>query len=173
MAVVLTLADRRTRQLKERLLEHLTEWWPHENANYPDKDFLFEIEDAPCEIWHCKLTDVKVEGSPKGPTIWFLWNGIEVTSYPDKDKIKAFIDLMNFQQLRRSKAAIRRLASPLLVSGALALLLFGLIGTMELGSYTVPPQLWSVFTAVVAFYFGRENSQSRRSSDTSGDAEEV
>jgi hypothetical protein len=54
---------------------------------------------------------------------------------------------------------LKYFTSPLAISAALAILLIALIATLELRSGKVPSQLWAVFTAVVAFYFGRGKFQ--------------
>jgi hypothetical protein len=97
--------------------------------------------------------------------LWLLWDKKEVTSYDDEGD--AYIDVIIGQKARRLDSKLRYYTSPLTISAVLALILFLLIAAMEMLRYSVPDQLWSVFTAVVAFYFGKESA--RRSVDSTVD----
>jgi hypothetical protein len=163
-----TRTERQTAKLRARLRAHIGDWWPQEHEEFPDKDFNFYIEDHPCQIWSCQLSNRKAaaegqqhDGARKGPIIWLLWDGGEVLSYKDDEQEDAFIDMINKQKARRLDSKLKYYTSPLTISAVLAIILFILIAALELLRYVVPDQLWSVFTAVVAFYFGRESARSR------------
>jgi hypothetical protein len=104
--------------------------------------------------------DQRSHGSRTGPIIWFLWDGSEVMSYKDDEQEDAFIDMINTQKARRLDSKLKYYTSPLTISAVLAVILFALIAALELLRYNVPDRLWSVFMAVVAFYFGRESARS-------------
>jgi hypothetical protein len=108
-----------------------------------------------------------MSSATEGPVIWLLWDGSEVMSYQDDEQEDAFIDMINKQKTRRLDSKLKYYTSPLTISAILAIILFLLIAALELLRYDVPNQLWSVFTAVVAFYFGRESARS--SAEITGD----
>lgn len=174
-----TSTERKTAKLKERFAAHIREWWPKQDAEFRDKEYNYHIEDGPFQIWSCELSNRRMQtpqqdlspspadpgvpssGSDKSLTLWLLWDKKEVTSYDDEGD--AYIDLINGQKTLRLESKMKYYTSPLTISAVLAIILFSLIAVMEMFRYTVPDQLWSVFTAVVAFYFGKESS--RRSAE--------
>jgi hypothetical protein len=149
------------------------------------RNSFFHTEDRPCQLWSCHLSK-PVDGRDRiaeadcnggehsqgggkaqreynesvknGLKLWLLWNGNEVWSYKEGDQERAYIDLINARKDRRFGAIVRYWTSPLTVSALLALILFLLIFILELSRFPVPSELWSIFTAVVAFYFGRESA---------------
>jgi hypothetical protein len=181
--VLPTAAERKTAKLKARFAAHIREWWPKQEAEFQDKEYNYHIEDGPFQLWSCELSNRRMRTLPeevpspsespsapsadtnKSVTVWLLWDKKEVTSYDDEGE--AYTDIINGQKVRRLDSKLKYYTSPLTISAILALILFLLIATMEMFRYTVPDQLWSVFTAVVAFYFGKESS--RRSTEQAAD----
>ena len=176
-----TRAERATAKLKARFNAHIQEWYPRENTAFPDRDYFFHIEDAPYQLWSCRLsnrtaraaedetpttTGQQGNAARTETTLWLLWDKSEVTSFDEDEVEEAFTDLINGQRARRLDSKLKQWTSPLAVSAMLALILCGLITFLEVVKYDVPNQLWSVFTAVVAFYFGRESSHSRAETTT-------
>ena len=170
-----TAAEQKTAKLKARFSAHIHEWWPTQDAEFADKDYNFHIEDGPFQLWSCDLSNRRTPISPggsapvsasateharediRGVTLWLLWDRKEVSSYDDEGE--AYSDLINGQKALRLDSKLKYYTSPLTVSAILAIILFLLIAALEILRYDVPNQLWSVFTAVVAFYFGRESSR--------------
>lgn len=56
--------------------------------------------------------------------------------------------------------------SPIIISGALAVVMVLLIAYLLINQMPVPSQLWSIFTAIVAFYFGKEGWSAIRHFDS-------
>lgn len=170
-----TATERKTAKLKLRFAAHIREWWPKQDAEFRDQEYNYHIEDGPFQLWSCELSNRRMRTLPqevaspsesastlsadtdKSVTVWLLWDKKEVTSYDDEGE--AYTDIINGQKARRLDSKLKYYTSPLTISAILALILFLLIATMEMLRYAVPDQLWSVFTAVVAFYFGKESSR--------------
>jgi hypothetical protein len=156
-----TPEERKTARLIKRFRAHIKEWYPH--IDCADRYlFDFYVEDIPCQIWRGRpptpdgsavATSVNFNNSD----IWFLWTGQEVQSYNRQSE--AFVDFINEKKTQRLDSKFKYWTSPLTVSVIIAILLLTLISTLELRNKEVPQQLWSLFTAVVAFYFGRESSK--------------
>jgi hypothetical protein len=89
-----------------------------------------------------------------------LWNGKEVVSFDDLEI--AILDL--FTDLREQGVEDRFwfYSSPLIVSGVLAIGLLILIAVLSFYPHGVPAQLWTIFTAIVAFYFGKQGFTASR-----------
>jgi hypothetical protein len=166
--------ERHTALVKARFDAFIERNHPEQHAELPVHVYYYQVGDGPYQLWSCHMlpsgdAGKRSEGSATagpdiGLTLWFLWDGREVTSYDEKDREEAFIDLIEGQRSRRLGDKFQHYASPLAVSAYLAMALMILIAILEICRYEVPSQLWSVFTAVIAFYFGRESAQ--RSSET-------
>ena len=77
----------------------------------------------------------------------------------------AYNDLIVEQRELKIRQTWTFVASPLIISGLLAIALLVIIGWLVLTKSSVPPELWSIFTAVVAFYFGKEGWSVLRQKD--------
>lgn len=153
----LTTEEQKTRRLTQRFDYHMQLWWP----KYSDKEkfsgeYNFIIGDKPHQLWRCDFEKANAEEKAlTGKSLWFLWNGIEITSY---DKIDdAVVDFINEKKEARIKSKLQYITSPLAISAVLALLLGLLIFVLMVWRNGVPDQLWTIFTAVIAFYFGRKD----------------
>jgi hypothetical protein len=161
-----TPVERRTLRLKARIESHIREWYPRELEKFPVRELYFIISDHPYELWKCEMSRQDPAEDDRPITKWVVWDGKELISYGDDEFIDAYHTLINGQKERRIQNKLRYWTSPLAVSAILALALCVLIAILELAKYQVPDQLWSIFTAVIAFYFGRESS--RRNVDFPG-----
>jgi hypothetical protein len=153
-----TTEEKRTALLIRRFRAHINEWYP-KYVGYKRDDFEFYVQDAPFQLWR---GDVYEGDGSEHTQFWFLWTGDEVMSFKEQDE--AFMEFINGKKARRLDSKLRYYTSPLTISAVLAVLLLLLIAGLEFRGDRVPNQLWSIFTAVVAFYFGRESS--RRSGAT-------
>jgi hypothetical protein len=87
--------------------------------------------------------------------LWCLWNRREFVFHETYQR--AFIDFTSEIKAKRIEGKFQYFTSPLTISAILAILMLALIvGLLGFRGF-VPDQLGSVFTAVVAFYFGRES----------------
>jgi hypothetical protein len=179
-----TRIERETLRLKARFEAHVREWYPREVKEFPVLDMYFHVSDYPCELWSCELSrrgaptphddaqqvpadaSEEREGKMKPITKWLLWDRLEVISYDEDEFQDAYHDFINKQKERRMQNKLRYWTSPLAISAILALSLCLLIAILEVCKYQVPDQLWSIFTAVIAFYFGRESSRKSIESPT-------
>jgi hypothetical protein len=141
-----------TELMRWRLLNHIENWYIGYQRPV-SQDFEFITEDGKFELWECTLTPAP-ESTEVKKQIWLFWNAKEMKSY--KSYQPAFSDFVTEQKVRKIQGRLRYITSPLVVSAILALAMMGIIGTMLVLKMPVPDQLWSLFTAVVAFYFGRE-----------------
>jgi hypothetical protein len=155
-AIPPTRSEIATNMLLSRFSEHVRKWYPKfEVPEHPD--YHFEAKDGPFELWSGKFFWKDTSADPGFETIWLLWNGAQTRSYPSA--CAAFYRLVEDQKARRTESKVKHFTSPLTVSAILAVLLLVLISLLEFCGKEVPNQLWSVFTAVVAFYFGRESGK--------------
>jgi hypothetical protein len=172
-----TKEDKHTNEIKRRIRKHISEEWSEyaDPQEYRDPTFDFYIYDHPYEIWSCTFVrkgrisegEVAQERSNqavtsrklKEVTLWFLWNGEEITSFEHSDG--AFIDLINEQKSRRFGSKVRFFVAPSTVCAGLALLLLCLITYLEVTKIDVPKELWTVFTAAISFYFGSGHKAAR------------
>jgi hypothetical protein len=152
--------EQETDELILRFDDHIDKWYPnHADRTKFLRDYTFIIGGTPHEIWKC---DFKMAGSDKSAppeeTIWFLENGKERTSHNELSG--AVVDFVNEKKEERIKSKLKLVTSPLAIGALIAILLVLLIFFLMLRRDGVPDQLWTVFTAVVAFYFGRRGSTS-------------
>lgn len=162
-------------QLKDLFLKHIRDWYPYYNkTEYSDNsfEFFFHIRDSPCEIWSFEILQQINPKTVDRPTeeeeinvkrsglerkkIWLYWDGVEVQSFDDAEE--AFCELIHDKREERLVSKWKYFTSPATISAALALLMLLMIATLQLWKDNVPQQLWTIFTAVIAFYFGRGNS---------------
>lgn len=169
--VLPTRTEVQTNILMRRFRNHVQQWWPRLVDTVEPPDFDFCVEDRPYQIWKGKFlapgkgaSDQKsLTGKPDSTLdinacyLWFLWDGAEVRSFATSEE--AYYDLVQGQKARRLNSKFKYLTSPLTISAVLAVLLLCLIAGLEITHQIVPDQLWSIFTAVVAFYFGRESNK--------------
>ena len=184
-----TRGQRRTDLLKARFREYLDSHYPNERKKFPDEDFYFSVEDSPFQVWSCVLVDrrpaAQHDGISETPslndeaakkleydnTIWLFWDGSEITSFSKDNSEGAFVSLIDQQRARRRNAKLKYFTSPLTVSAVLAMIMLLLIALLAIipafinTKIEVPQQLWTVFTAVVAFYFGKENTRGKSVSE--------
>lgn len=158
----LSASERETKMIKERIDEHVEEWWPDIIA--PEilnrRDLRFIISDGDHALWFCTFS-YNNEGASR--ELYFLWNGHEITSYENEQE--AFCDFIRSLKDQRLEGRFKYWTSSLTVSAFLASALLVLISGLFIFGQYVPDQLWSIFTAVIAFYFGRGlSSEDRRSS---------
>jgi len=139
--------------MRRRLLKHIEDWLPEHTHKSPQQlDFI--TDDGQLELWECTLTPPK--GSPSDvEKVWLFWDEEEIKSYQSYNS--AFVDFVAKQRSKKIEARFRYFTSPLTVSAILALLMLLLIAYLSCFREKVPDQLWSIFTAVIAFYFGRES----------------
>jgi hypothetical protein len=139
--------------MRGRLLQFIEDWYPGYRQKTPP-DLSFIANDGKLELWKCSLIP---PNAPEAMTeeIWLFWNGREVVSHPSSNY--AFLDFVSELKSKRIEGKFQYVTSPLTVSAILAFLMLALIMGLLSFQETVPDQLWSVFTAVVAFYFGRES----------------
>jgi hypothetical protein len=142
-----------TQLMRERLMQHIEEWYPGYRHTAPP-GLAFIAVDGKVELWECALIPPKAEGTER-ETVWLLWNAKEVVSHSSYNA--AFTDFVTELKGKRIEGKLQYYTSPLAVSAALAILMLALISGLLLWRGEAPNQLWSVFTAVVAFYFGRES----------------
>ena len=156
----LTKYEKQTDLLKRRIHGHIAAWWPkYEKIPTNNREFNYIFSEGEYELVSCEFTDdpmTPIIPLDDSDTLWFLWNNKELTSYDDAED--AFVDLLQSQKEKRLRANLKYYTSPLAVSAGLAFTLVILIAALEYGKTEVPPQLWTVFTAVIAFYFGKGGS---------------
>lgn len=158
MAVAKTKQERASRQMRMRLAEFCREHFPgYFEKGYKPIELNFVADMTPHEVWRADFVRVSEEGVDEFNTesIYLVWNGREVMGYEDDDAEGAFFDVLTEQKEKRSRERMAFLASPLIVSGVLAIGLLALIAYMLIETDKAIPQLWTVFTAVIAFYFGK------------------
>jgi hypothetical protein len=148
--------------MRDRLLQHIEDWYQGYRQKSPP-DLSFIANDGKLELWRCSLIPPNASGSETEEK-WLFWNTNEIVSHPSADY--AFMDFVSVLKNNRIDGKFQYFTSPLTVSAVLALLMLGLIMVLLWYKQTVPDQLWSVFTAVVAFYFGRESGA--RGAETGG-----
>jgi hypothetical protein len=155
----LTPQEQKTARLTQRFDYHIQLWWPKYNdKGIYAREYNFIVDDHPHELWRCDFTKVEAdETTAPEEGLWFLWNGKEVTSYDEVDR--AFVDFINEKKEARIKSKLQYITSPLAISAVLALLLGLLICWLMIWRNDVPNQLWTIFTAVIAFYFGRKDTR--------------
>jgi len=141
-----------TELMRQRLFWHIEDWYAGYSRPEPQA-FDFLTEDKDFELWECRLKP-SPNTENREMTVWLFWNNQELQSYDTYQK--AFVAFVSEQKIRRIQGRLKYFASPLVVSAFLALAMMGVISIMLVKKMPVPDQLWSVFTAVVAFYFGRE-----------------
>lgn len=169
-----TSAERLTDSLIERYRNHLRENYASrlENQDAPRDNFEWCYSDKAINIW-CYDNGVAAQDDNEEDEedyIYLVWDGKEVLSYDDADT--AYIDILSELRQQSSVRAVLYATSPLAVSALIAVLLAGIIGAMLLNQMKVPDPLWSIFTAVVAFYFGREGG-ARRAAETASDGHSI
>ncbi len=155
----LTRAERATAKLRQRFDNHIQLWWQtYSDDKKYSREYTFIIADKPHELWRCDFCKVNAEetAGPDKP-LWFLWNKKEVTSYDNLDD--AIVDFVTEKKEARIKSKLQYYTSPLAISAILAILLICLIFLLMYRRDAVPAQLWTVFTAVIAFYFGRKDTR--------------
>jgi hypothetical protein len=146
--------------MRERLLRHIADWYPGYKQKSPPA-LWFVAADGKLELWKCSLIPPNAN-EKQTEDMWLFWNTREVVSHSSSDD--AFIDFVSELKSKRIEGKFQYCTSPLTVSAILAFLMLALIMGLLLSQGHVPDQLWSVFTAVAAFYFGRESGA--RSSET-------
>ena len=139
--------------MRDRLMQHIEDWYPgYRHKDPPDLTFI--AHDGKIELWECVLIPPNASETQL-EKMWLLWNEKESVSHYSYHT--AFVDFVSEIKGRRVDGRFQYFTSPLTVSAVLALLMLGLIAGLLCFRGEVPNQLWSVFTAVVAFYFGRES----------------
>jgi hypothetical protein len=145
----------RTLYVREKIIEHAR--FVH-GMEVKQSELSFLAEDGESELWKIDIS----EGDPlyqKGrikDEIIFFWNGYEVESFYDTPAaIRAFINQM---QLRSHVRFWQFLSSPLIISGIIGILLIAMTFYSIARLPETPTQMWTILTAVVAFYFGRGGS---------------
>jgi hypothetical protein len=154
--VTQTKAERYTQQLEDRAIETLKRDYPNlcssDTHERPDIEWIVKFERL--EFLRAKPIKKDKTSKKKDAYLYLVWDGREFTIF---DIIEDAI--VHFSANIRESSIKQRLlfvSSPLIVSGLLAFGLLVLLATLSLNGQGVPSQLWSIFTAVVAFYFGRE-----------------
>jgi hypothetical protein len=142
-----------TEAMRQRILKHISNWYQGYTLKSPsDLDFI--TNDGGLELWTCSLLPPN-GNADESKNIWLFWNTREVVSH---DSYKnAFVDFVSEQRSRKIEGRFKYFTSPLTVSAVLEFCMLVLITYLLCFHNNVPDQLWSVFTAVVAFYFGRES----------------
>jgi hypothetical protein len=139
--------------MRGRLLRHVEDWYPGYRQKSPP-DLSFVAAEGKLELWKCSVIPPAARDE-QTTDMWLFWNTREVVSHSSSDN--AFIDFVSELKNKRIEGRFQYCTSPLTVSAILAFLMLALIMGLLLSHGSVPDQLWSVFTAVVAFYFGRES----------------
>jgi hypothetical protein len=145
------------------------------SIEYPDLKSKPEIrlvnKDHPYELWTATFTErdpVTQDRLLKA----MMWNGSSFDTYDYLNQ--AMREYTAILKERRNNALAQFLTSPLTIGAFIGILLV-IITAIQLfigkeDSYKlVPDQLWSILTAVIAFYFGRgsvdQNNRKRSTSD--------
>jgi hypothetical protein len=163
MKVKQTKQEQRTAEIEERIERHLKSDWPEEFASSPfsknNLSFLCLLPPVH-EMWSYDFIITDQESSEETVRVYCVWNGNEIVSYARvEEAISDFVGSVRESQIH---ANWRFFSSPLIMSGTLALGMLLIIAVLSIQQADVPPQLWSVFTAVIAFYFGKEGWTSLR-----------
>jgi hypothetical protein len=149
-------------RMRQRLLKHIEDWhqgYTHKNPQ--ELDFI--TDDGKLELWECTMVPPQGSKNEDGK-IWLFWDAREIKSYESYKS--AFVDFVMEQKSKRVEGRFKYFTSPLTVSAVLALCMLLLIAYLLWRAQNVPDQLWSVFTAVIAFYFGKESGT--RTENTGG-----
>jgi hypothetical protein len=153
-----TRQERKSEELISRFVKHIKDWWPgYEHKEAKSFDFNYIVSDPPHELWSCALPDAS-EPNKTIKELWMVWDGGEV--YSDRNAATFMAKFCNDKKERRIEAKLAYLTSPGAVSAYLALAMTFVIACILLLHHSmdmVPAQLWTVYTAVIAFYFGRQN----------------
>lgn len=123
------------------------------------RDLNFLVEDGDLQLWECTMLSNDT-GNSNELTIFFFWDSEELNSYDNYGS--AFSEFVVAQKNLRLESKFKYYTSPLTVSATLALIMLIFIILLLFCNYDVPPQLWSVFTAVIAFYFGKEGGNNKQ-----------
>ncbi len=132
-------------------------------TKYKTPDLQYISEFPPHQVLRF---DIEQASNAKGDEVIYvyaLWNGKEMLYFNDVED--AYNDLIVEQRELKIRQTWTFVASPLIISGLLAIALLVIIGWLVLTKSSVPPELWSIFTAVVAFYFGKEGWSVLRQKD--------
>lgn len=170
MAPTKTLREKHTERVEARLRAHLQKDWRDllEGEPFSPSHLSCLSECPPRELWMYRIQES--EKHPGGYDIYLIWDGREVFSLDDiRHAISAFT-----AGIREEKTKERFLffSTPIIISGILSTGLLILIAALSFFHEDgVPVQLWSIFTAVIAFYFGtgaRKAKQKSGSEPASG-----
>jgi hypothetical protein len=148
-------SERRTAKMKMRIDDCIRRTSAKDGADRPDREYYFHIKDGRHQVWSCRMSSL-VKPEQDSVTLWFLWDGSELSCYEDGKRDEPFTELITGQKTRRSWLNI--FTSPRVIGAALAVTLTALVAGLEVFRGEVPRELWSIFTAVIAFFFGRESA---------------
>jgi hypothetical protein len=160
MRIPQTNAQRATNALLQMIQAQIKKDYIHslKDKEAPLRNFEYEYSEGRSQIW-CYYNLSETEDSRTSDChdlIYAWWDGREVTTYDDADS--TYLDFLNYKRRREAVRLTLYSTSPLIISAIIAVILVALIAYMLLSGIKVPDPLWSIFTAVVAFYFGRESS---------------
>lgn len=87
---------------------------------------------------------------------YLLWDAKEFKTFKGEFLSLAIEEFVTLLRERRTRERWHFYATPLIISGFIAVVLLLILAGLMISGRSVPPELWSIFTAIVAFYFGRE-----------------
>jgi hypothetical protein len=156
MAPKKTKQEKASEAMQNRLEAFCLDSYPEyfDKTKFEEIDLNYVAEISPHEIWRADFNPVGSTDDDEIDSIYLVWNGAEVIGHED-DAESALLDVLTDQKELRARERMRFYASPLIVSGILAVGLFALIAYLSITTTREIPQLWTVFTAVIAFYFGK------------------
>lgn len=154
---LVTRLEKKTLKIRERIFFHFEKYWGSysDNSKYSEPDLRFVIEDEPHQIWSIYCSNKSTEKEVK---VYFLWNGQEIISFETDEQ--AYQQLINEKKNKRIESVFKYWTATVTVSAILAFSLLIFIVGLSVFDKTVPAELWTVFTAVISFYFGRGSSTS-------------
>jgi hypothetical protein len=149
-----TKAEKRTDDLLKKLRNHV-ELWYEETTGHKYKDYNWLTSYEPFHVWRFDYAESIAKINEK-KSIWLVWDGAEVRSYDRFEEM--FLYVLHQKRVHDSQTKLQYWTSPLAVSAILAVILTGVLSYLSIMKIETPPQLWTIFTAVIAFYFGRQAS---------------
>jgi hypothetical protein len=144
--------------LERRVLTEVNKYYPEyfDDAVYVQPLEVVNLTEIdPYSLVCCNAFKKASKGKRPAQSVYAVWDGKEVTVYED-DAEEPFIEVIGFLRAERQQDRLRYMATPVYVSMILAVVLTLTIVGLLAFKPPVPPELWTVYTAVIAFYFGRQ-----------------
>ncbi len=156
-----TNAERATAVMEARAIQTMKRDYPDLcfNDDYGEPSVYFITALSPLQLLGVEPGRKRSEQGQDGEKteerqLYFVWDGGEFTTFDDPEE--AITDFVSLAREKTIRTRWQFYASPLIISGVIAIGLLSTIASLLFLGRNVPPELWSIFTAVAAFYFGKE-----------------